>query len=309
MPPPVQRQGSGSRVSSGIRRMNSWGAPSHFEVPAALPPRVQALVDLGFSREQAADALKRSGGNIQEAATELLSGAPAAPPAVHAAPVPFPPPPLSHPHPTGEASRPALRAPSPAPLPDTTQAAVRELVGMGFDEDVARVALARCRGAVQEAVQLLLDLPAGETLASAAPAAPAPPAALAAPTAPGHFSGLPVAIAVPAAPLAQTIPRAVPAPLAAPTAPAHFSGLPVATAVPATLLAPAIPRAVPVAVGLDAVASSSSSPSFEPPSVDPLVGGFAEMGFSRPTIEAALARAGRDRDKTLTLLLDPSFAP
>ena len=37
-----------------------------FEVPAEPPPRLRQLLEMGFTREQAADALQRAGGSVEE---------------------------------------------------------------------------------------------------------------------------------------------------------------------------------------------------------------------------------------------------
>lgn len=252
--------------------MNSWGSSVRFEIPAELPPRVQALMDLGFQREQAVSALQRAGGSIQQAAADLLGGAPPTPPSVDAAgptagsaagPALLPVAPARPaPHPTAPSAAPApsptVRAVGVADALDALEEAVIELVGMGFDDAEARAALAQSGGALQEAVQMLLDLPAGATLMQPPPPHQSPPEQ-------------------PLRPVVMAVPVVIPAPV-------HNS--------------------VP-----DGSERGGMRSQEETPVADPLVQRFAEMGFSLPKIEAALVRTGRDRDRTMALLLDPEWSP
>ena len=141
-----------------------------FKMPSALPPKVARLVDMGFTREQAASALQRNDGDLAAAAAELLANPPSAAPAEP----PPPPPPVS--------------APLPA-SPGSHAADVAELVGMGFDAALAISVLDRCNGVLHEAVQMLLDAPEGAPLpppaAPAGPPQPQPAAAM--PTAQGSL--------------------------------------------------------------------------------------------------------------------------
>ena len=75
-----------------IRQLSRQGTVSRFEVPTALPPKVQQLVDMGFTKEAAAAALAHTNGAVDEAAARAICP-PAPAPAPVPAPAPAPPPP------------------------------------------------------------------------------------------------------------------------------------------------------------------------------------------------------------------------
>jgi len=152
-------------------------ASGSFQLPSTLPPKVQTLVDMGFTKEQAAAALGMADGNV-EAATAALLASPPPPPshpppsstmplsqpgaipivAASAVPPPAAPPPTVPPVPVPESQLPVMGTAVPVPSAGAT-ADVSELVGMGFSAEAAAEALRRCNGAMHDAVQLLLDSP------------------------------------------------------------------------------------------------------------------------------------------------------
>ena len=172
-PPTVSRQPSAADAPpTVIKRLSSSGLTrglthtARFELPTVLPPKVTQLIEMGFTREQAAAALQQTDGNVQEAATALLSdpnppsaGLPTLPTCASSAQTTAPPAPAV----------PPVVAPPPATLPPQpsdaiSDAEIAELTAMGFDAARAREALARCAGVVADAIQLLLESPEGVPL-------------------------------------------------------------------------------------------------------------------------------------------------
>ena len=274
-----------------IRQLSRQGTVSRFEVPTALPPKVQQLVDMGFTKEAAAAALAHTNGAVDEAAARLLSGPPAPAPVPAPAPAPPPPPP---PAPAVTVAPAAAAPPQLAVLDGIFGGAGQhseshsELVGMGFSSASAAEALRRANGVLADAVQILLDTPDLE------PAPPPPPV-----TAP--------------VPVAAPVATPVAAPVAA--APAPPSGAPSAAEVrqlvemgfPAARAASALQQAggdAAAALNLLLADADTPAPSAPPPQPPPVTappsfnsalnapppsayGGGAPAPFAPPAVGAA----------------------
>ena len=169
-----------------VRRGTSAGSLARFEVPAALPPKMRQIVDLGFSREQAAAALQAADGSVEVAIDTLLAS-----------------PRTSERRPSDAGERGLSELAPAAPTVAAARAEVSlptspvlgELMAMGFTPELAREALDRTGGALEGALQLLLDAPEGGPLPPLDGLAhPPPPLAVPPPAAP-----------VPAAPTATSV--------------------------------------------------------------------------------------------------------
>jgi len=100
--------------------------------------KLQQLTGMGFSREQAQQALRAASGDLERATEMLLTGD-----------VPGP-----EPDPA-----PSMVAPSPAPGagPPVDPESLAQLCGMGFPEDQARQALMDANGNLETATVMLLS--------------------------------------------------------------------------------------------------------------------------------------------------------
>ena len=292
----------------------------------ALPPKVQQLVDMGFSKERAAKALAEADGHVDSATNALLStfadptgespsAAPPAP-APSAAPAPAPAPSAAPPTaPAASASRSfeELSRRSEADLEIAISASsgfeeqARELISMGFARTQVHMALRRSGGRLEAAAQMLLDAPDGQ-LPPDAPDGQRPPAAsgaalgAGAPSAPQcrWLSDGPPAARVPVATQPPAPPSSVPRVLAPPRAPpaavpavagASTRGAVAGTAVPA-VAAPPPPAEV---------RGASSAVSEE------VLEHLVAMGFSRGQARVALKQTSNDVEAAINLLFDPTF--
>jgi len=291
----------------------------------ALPPKVQQLVDMGFSKERAAKALAEADGHVDSATNALLStfadptgespsAAPPAPAPSAAPPAPAPSaaPPTA---PAASASRSfeELSRRSEADLEIAISASsgfeeqARELISMGFARTQVHMALRRSGGRLEAAAQMLLDAPDGQ-LPPDAPDGQRPPAAsgaalgAGAPTAPQSrwlsdgppAARVPVATQPPAPP--SSVPRVLAPPRAPPAAVPAVAGTSTRGAVAGTAV-PAVAAPPPPAE----VRGASSAVSEE------VLEHLVAMGFSRGQARVALKQTSNDVEAAINLLFDPTF--